>query len=640
MNLKDMIEKLEEIQATDINEADPISGDMNKMVQDIDDAKARDQVPSSQLTKVTKDLTGKSAQTVDQQIDRLRNSQVPAIRDIIKKADMFDDLLNGPLKSQIAGEIQKMQKNPGQDPDSDYRADRMDNVDKEIDDSIDYDLLDLQDMNEASPSAQATRYAKGSGQSAQQLQRGVAQIGQRQDVASQGAGKLASDMDRLLNSKFANQVMRMLDMLDKEEAGNMQSAESIEEALENPEVISVLKEFTADVSLPILQRLVGGDKVLAQNARIALRNIDQDKGINKRFMPAVRKLLSKLTDMLSMGGMGALAQYDQLHNQHSSEQPGVGSGAVADPDAVQDPLEYEPSEEEIAQFAVDNGMPITTDVQKKIVADMLKQKMMDKEQDKEPSEEPGERPKDNTGRPLNVQDESLDELKKLAGLSEEKGMPSKSHVMDMCKKGMTFAEMCKMHPEADKDKLKAMVDKCKEEMKESVSEAKHDMPSKSECMKLCKDGKSKKQICDMYPDCDQDKLKAMIDDCMKEMKESVSEAMSDIYGQPKELEGGVEFKQHKGNDKGQVSIEASAESMDDLHELLKLAGVEMSVDLHKKAEPEDSDDKDHDEPESHDDKEEPKDKKVMVISPNDANYSTDKEVLVNYLKDKLKKSIS
>ena len=640
MNLKDMIEKLEEIQATDINEADPISGDMNKMVQDIDDAKARDQVPSSQLTKVTKDLTGKSAQTVDQQIDRLRNSQVPAIRDIIKKADMFDDLLNGPLKSQIAGEIQKMQKNPGQDPDSDYRADRMDNVDKEIDDSIDYDLLDLQDMNEASPSAQATRYAKGSGQSAQQLQRGVAQIGQRQDVASQGAGKLASDMDRLLNSKFANQVMRMLDMLDKEEAGNMQSAESIEEALENPEVISVLKEFTADVSLPILQRLVGGDKVLAQNARIALRNIDQDKGINKRFMPAVRKLLSKLTDMLSMGGMGALAQYDQLHNQHSSEQPGVGSGAVADPDAVQDPLEYEPSEEEIAQFAVDNGMPITTDVQKKIVADMLKQKMMDKEQDKEPSEEPGERPKDNTGRPLNVQDESLDELKKLAGLSEDKGMPSKSHVMDMCKDGMTFAEMCKMHPEANKDKLKAMVDKCKEEMKESVSEAKDDMPSKSECMKLCKDGKSKKQICDMYPDCDQDKLKAMIDDCMKEMKESVSEAMSDIYGQPKELEGGVEFKQHKGNDKGQVSIEASAESMDDLHELLKLAGVEMSVDLHKKAEPEDSDDKDHDEPESHDDKEEPKDKKVMVISPNDANYSTDKEVLVNYLKDKLKKSIS
>ena len=89
MNLKDMLEKLEEIENSSISEAEPISGDMNKMVQDIDDAKARDTMPSSQLTKVTKDLTGKSAQTVDQQIDRLRNSQVPAIRDIIKKADMI-----------------------------------------------------------------------------------------------------------------------------------------------------------------------------------------------------------------------------------------------------------------------------------------------------------------------------------------------------------------------------------------------------------------------------------------------------------------------------------------------------------------------------------------------------------------------
>ena len=96
----------------------------------------------------------------------------------------------------------------------------------------------------------------------------------------------------------------------------------------------------------------------------------------------------------------------------------------------------------------------------------------------------------------------------------------------------------------------------------------------------------------------------------------------------------------EGNEKGQVSIEASAESMDDLHELLKLAGVEMSVDLGKAEKPEDSDDNDHDEPESHDNKEEPKDKKVMVISPNDASYSTDKEVLVNFLKDKLKKSIT
>ena len=146
MNLKDMLDKLEEIENSSVSEADPISGDMDKMVQDIDDAKARDTMPSSQLTKVTKDLTGKSAQTVDQQVDRLRNSQVPAIRDIIKKADALDDLLNGPLKNQIQGELAK--RNPEQHSDSDYRADRMANVDSEIDDSIDYDLLDLQDINE------------------------------------------------------------------------------------------------------------------------------------------------------------------------------------------------------------------------------------------------------------------------------------------------------------------------------------------------------------------------------------------------------------------------------------------------------------------------------------------------------------
>ena len=596
MNLKDMLDKLEEIENSSVSEADPISGDMNKMVQDIDDAKARDQVPSSQLTKITKDLTGKSAQTVDQQIDRLRNSQVPAIRDIIKKADMFDDLLNGPLKSQIAGEIQKMQKNPGQDPDSDYRADRMANVDTEIDDSIDYDLLDLQDINEGlnkecqdmynklmktdpekankfkamcmklgpdctvdqamtamdnmkeSPSAQATKYAKDTGQSAQQLDKGVTTLGKRQDVVSKGASKLASDMQRLLNSPYANQILRFLQDLDKQEpqqlAADMQY-ENIEEALQNPEVLDVLKEFTADVSLPILQDVVGGDKVLAQNAKIALRNIGGDKGINKRFMPAVRKLLSKLTDMLSSGGMGALAQFDQLHNQHTSgESPEVGTGGIADPDAVQDSDDIEFSDEEVMAWAKEKGLPITHGDQIASAREQMKQEKMAQQADEPTSDEPGERPKDNTGRPLNMQDESIQELKQLAGLEE---------------------------------------------------------------------------------------------------------AMSDAYGVvPSEdkLEGSVEYKQHKNNDKGSVSVEASAETMDDLHDILKLAGVDMAMDLNKTEKGDDAD-HDHDEepkepvePEAPCDADEPEDKKVMVISPNDASYSTDKEVLVNYLKDKLKKSIS
>lgn len=58
----------------------------------------------------------------------------------------------------------------------------------------------------------------------------------------------------------------------------------------------------------------------------------------------------------------------------------------------------------------------------------------------------------------------------ISAFFESKGMPSKAHVMAMCKDGMSFADMCKMHPEADKDKLKALVDKCKEQMKEATEE--------------------------------------------------------------------------------------------------------------------------------------------------------------------------
>ena len=46
-----------------------------------------------------------------------------------------------------------------------------------------------------------------------------------------------------------------------------------------------------------------------------------------------------------------------------------------------------------------------------------------------------------------------------------------------------------------------------------------DMPSKAHIEKMCKDGKSKKEICDMHPDCDQSKLKTLIDDCSEHMEE-------------------------------------------------------------------------------------------------------------------------
>ena len=56
--------------------------------------------------------------------------------------------------------------------------------------------------------------------------------------------------------------------------------------------------------------------------------------------------------------------------------------------------------------------------------------------------------------------------------AKEGKMPSKAHVMKMCKDGMSEAEMLKMHPDADKDKLKQLIKDCKKEMKESTNEGK------------------------------------------------------------------------------------------------------------------------------------------------------------------------
>lgn len=127
------------------------------------------------------------------------------------------------------------------------------------------------------------------------------------------------------------------------------------------------------------------------------------------------------------------------------------------------------------------------------------------------------------------------------------------------------------------------------------------------------------------------------------MLAGLSEAMSDAYGNadsPEQVEGSVEFKQHKNTDKGSVSIEASGDDMQELAKVLKMAGLTLPQDMYKD-EPEA-----HDEPESHDEPE------VQVVEPDsdeespcgtsdaDASYSTDKEVLVNYIKDKLAKRLA
>tara|TARA_B100000683_G_scaffold69890_1_gene68413 strand:- start:43223 stop:44368 length:1146 start_codon:yes stop_codon:yes gene_type:complete len=69
------------------------------------------------------------------------------------------------------------------------------------------------------------------------------------------------------------------------------------------------------------------------------------------------------------------------------------------------------------------------------------------------------------------------------------------------------------------------------DIKEAPADEKGKMPSKAHIMKMCKDGKTKEEICKMHPDCDQGKLKAMIDDCKKEMNEALEGYIKLIEGE-------------------------------------------------------------------------------------------------------------
>jgi hypothetical protein len=139
--------------------------------------------------------------------------------------------------------------------------------------------------------------------------------------------------------------------------------------------------------------------------------------------------------------------------------------------------------------------------------------------------------------------------------------------------------------------------------------------------------------------------KQMINSSEVNTDQPIEEAMSDAYGivsaEP-EVESSVEFKQHKNTDKGSVSIEASGDTMQDLADVLKLAGLTLPQDMHKDEPQASADDQEPEQeevllsPDHEDDKEE----SPCASADTDVSYETDKEILINYIKDKLKKSIS
>ena len=80
---------------------------------------------------------------------------------------------------------------------------------------------------------------------------------------------------------------------------------------------------------------------------------------------------------------------------------------------------------------------------------------------------------------------------------------------------------------SDKVKLKGFGGRKLPKGFEEVEGEEGEMPSKAEVMALCKDGKSADEICAMYPDCDQEKLKAMIDGCKDGLNEDNTNDTSD-----------------------------------------------------------------------------------------------------------------
>ena len=458
-------------------------------------------------------------------------------------------------------------------------------------------------LAEQSPSIGQTRAAKvtgGAGVSATRLQRSDDIVSKRTDTASKDVAKQLKVYNFALSKDFSKsaQFAQMIELASKEmqaKAGQgnpepdmtamMQSAEFDDDSMLESK-LQALNEFTSVQSIDnnLLLLMMGGDPVLTQQARIALKQIENDRGINKRFMPALRKLLSHLTDILADAGMAGYKVIDNLHATMSPEKHQINKDIKAGGDG---PIDYEPSDEEISKYGIDNNVPTVTPDQKKAVRDTLKAKNAERgseddegilvfgKKGKEGEETQDAKEKQKMAASKEYNENPLEEIKKLAGLSEDKGMPSKKHVMDMCKKGMSNAEMFKMHPEADKDKLKAMIDDCKEELKEGLG-----------------------------------------------------------YAEPGEDSERVTYSKTKKMGDASITINANADSMKELHDVLKLAGIDFEDNGKHDDSPDQDDHEDHD-------SEEPGDKKpVMVIKPQDANYSTDKEVLVNYLKDKLKKSIS
>lgn len=165
------------------------------------------------------------------------------------------------------------------------------------------------------------------------------------------------------------------------------------------------------------------------------------------------------------------------------------------------------------------------------------------------------------------------------------------------------------------------------------------------------------------------KFKTLIMQAKQDMQAQPTESLdlSDVkeglgYGMPQEQQDEeiINYSKTKSQGDAKVTVSAEASSMDELHDVLKLAGITLP-----KSDMPDDEEHDHDEVDpfdkdgdkvcdgcgreivdgecgcddhDHGGDEEPKKASMQLAVP--TSMSTDKQVLVNYLKDKLAKSLS
>ena len=259
--------------------------------------------------------------------------------------------------------------------------------------------------------------------------------------------------------------------------------------------------------------------------RQALRQINLERGINKRMMPALKAFLKPYTDILGSGFTG----FNQLMAVRKALATGDQEGDPAQQamdTAVSTAQDYEPTEDEVLAYAVKHNIQAVTDEQKAYIKSLMKGDKDVQQPEPEQEKEPQMASKQYDNKPL-------EELKKLSGITESLG-----------------------------------------------------------------------------------------------------------YADPGEDSERVTYSKTKKQGDASVTVSANADSMKELHDVLKLAGIDFEQNGEEAPKEPEHNEPEHEEPEAEtpcgsDEKDD-----VMVISPQDANYSTDKEVLVNYLKEKLKKSIS